>query len=252
MTDLSMTDFASTWWGLIVGGFSLVPAPAIGALQLAAILGSAVALSLPAASWRYFGLFVTTVHELGHAVAALVSLQRVSGIELRFNHSGVTMTRGRGGWRAVWTAFWGYPVPALVGVALVGAAVSGAASVALSLGALVLLALVFLIRNLQGFVVAGLLVGLSTALVWYAGPQLTGYAALSTGVALLVGAVKDWFKVTRVHLRSRAELASSDAYLLAQRSGVPAVVWLGLFACVIGACLAGAAGFLYSAVSLSP
>ncbi|MBG6184438.1 hypothetical protein IWX65_002413 [Arthrobacter sp. CAN_A214] len=119
-----MSEFASVWWGLVVAGFSMVPAPAIEELHLAGILGAAVVLSLPAVTWRYFGLFVTTVHELGHAVAALVSLQRVSGIELRFDHSGVTRTRGRGGWRAVWTAFWGYPVPALVGTGLVGAAVS--------------------------------------------------------------------------------------------------------------------------------
>lgn len=247
-----MGEFVSVWWSLIAAGFSVVPAPAIGGLQLAGILTAAVVLSLPAVTWRYFGLFVTTVHELGHAVAALVSLQRVSGIELRFNHSGVTMTRGRGGWRAVWTAFWGYPVPALVGACLVGAAISGAASIALSISALVLLALVFLIRNLQGFVVAGLLVGLSTALVWYASPSVTAYATLATGVALLVGAVRDWFKVALVHTRRRSELASSDAYLLAQRSGVPAVVWLGLFACVIGASVLGAAGLLHHAVSHAP
>ena len=54
------------------------------------------------------------------------------------------------------------------------------------------------------------------------------------------GAARDWWNLVSVHTGRRRELASSDAFILAQRTGVPAVLWLGAFAAVIGGCGAAA------------
>ena len=67
--------------------------------EAALILLAAAALSIPNATWRYFGLFSTVVHELGHAFAALMTGRRVTGIRLNFDHSGLTTSFGRPGWR---------------------------------------------------------------------------------------------------------------------------------------------------------
>jgi hypothetical protein len=40
---------------------------------MVAILAVAAALSIPRGTWQYFGLFATLVHELGHAVAAILT-----------------------------------------------------------------------------------------------------------------------------------------------------------------------------------
>lgn len=234
-------DVAARWWGKVLAGFErgepLDPSP----LVLAAIAAAAVAVSVPRGSWRYFGLFVTVVHELGHAFAALMTGQVVKGIHLRFDHSGAMHSLGRGGAGAAWSGFWGYPAPAVVGAALVWAAYGGWSGPALSASALLFLATLLFIRNWQGIVIALACAAAAVLLVWYATPVFLAYFTLAVGVALLVGAVRDWFKVYGVHTRRRQALASSDAYILSRRTGVPSAVWLGGFAAVIAAsCLAGA------------
>lgn len=224
-------------WQRIVDGFVRSSAPEISVVGLVAIVVVAAALSVPRRSWRVFGLFVTVVHELGHAAAALLTLQRVTGITLRLDHSGTTTSMGRRGWRAAFTTFWGYPVPAVVGAVLVWSAAYGWASAALSVGALVLVAALLLIRNAQGVLILGGSAAASLALVWFGGAASAGYACLVLGIALLVGSLRDWVKVVRVHVRRR-DLGSSDAYLLQSATRIPSPVWLGSFVLVIGAALA--------------
>lgn len=224
-------------WERIADGFTRGLPPEVGVAGLVAIVLVAVALSVPRRSWRVFGLFVTVVHELGHAAAALLTLQRVTGITLRLDHSGTTTSRGRRGWRAAFTTFWGYPVPAVVGAALVWSAATGWAAAALSAGALVLVAALVLVRNGQGVLILGGSAVASLALVWFGGAGIAGYACLVLGLALLVGSCRDWIKVVRVHVRRR-DLGSSDAFLLQGTTRVPSPVWLGTFALVIGAALA--------------
>ncbi len=54
---------------------------------------------------------------------------------------------------------------------------------------------------------------------------------------LLIGGVRDLFKVLGVHISRRELIASSDAYLLATRSWLPAWFWLLGFIVVVGACV---------------
>ncbi|WP_394251790.1 M50 family metallopeptidase [Arthrobacter pityocampae] len=223
-------------WERITDGFLRVAPPAIGATGLVLLAVVAVALSVPRRSWRIFGLFVTVVHELGHAAAALLTLQRVTGITLRLDHSGTTTSRGRRGWRAAFTTFWGYPVPAVVGSLLLWGTAYGWAPAALSLGAVLLVAALALIRNGQGALILGGSAAVSLGLVWFGGAAAAGYACLVLGIALLVGACRDWVKVAGVH--RRRDLASSDAHLLRLATRVPSPVWLGLFALVITSAVA--------------
>ncbi|MCC9177369.1 M50 family metallopeptidase [Arthrobacter sp. zg-Y750] len=244
----SLPGITSEWWSRVLEGFSrgpaLDPAPAV----LLLVVAAAALLSIPRSTWRWFGLFVTFVHELGHAFAALMTGQVVKGIRLRFDHSGDMRSLGRGGFPAAWAGFWGYPVPAVVGAGLILAALYGWAGTALSASALVLLAALLFIRNVQGFAIAFGSALVSVLLVWFSSPVTAGYAAVCTGVALLVGAVRDWLNVVRVHTRRR-NLESSDAFILARRTGIPAAVWLAGFALVIAAAAAAA---LYAALTVLP
>ena len=224
-----MDSVASEWWSRVVEGFSRGPAvePEPGILLL--IAAAAALLSIPRATWRWFGLFVTFVHELGHAFAALMTGQRVTGIRLRFDHSGDMRSLGRGGFPAAWAGFWGYPVPAVVGAGLIAAALHGRAGAALSVSALVLLAALLFIRNVQGFAIALGCALVSVLLVWFSTPAAAGYVAMCTGIALLVGAVRDWFNVLSVHTRRRRNLemlpSSSAAPEFRLRSGWPVSPW---------------------------
>lgn len=241
-------DLLAQWWDRIVGGFSRSQPPELSLTEVGIILLIAAAFSVPRITWRYFGLFSTVIHELGHAFAALTTGRRVTGIRLNFDHSGVTTSFGRPGWRTAWATFWGYPTPAVVGTVLVWAGFAGWAPAALSVGALVLLASLLFIRNAGGVLILLVAVGVSAVLVLWVPVDFAGHAVVALGVALLVGAVRDFVKVTSAHVRRRRDRAQSDAHLLSRSTGVPAPVWLLLFAVVIAASLAWAGTTVLTAV----
>ncbi|HEY8914275.1 MAG TPA: M50 family metallopeptidase [Lacisediminihabitans sp.] len=203
---------------------------------LLGILVAAAALSIPRATWQYFGLFTTLVHELGHAFAAVLSGRVVHGIRIRRNHSGDALSSGRGTFGTVVSGVLGYPAPALVGAAQLWSVFNGYTAIALFAGGLVLLLTLLVIRNLFGALVVLASVAVSAALWVYATPEVQSYALLVLGVALLVGAVRGLVTVIGVHVRRRDQLLTSDAYLLYRRTGVPSVVWLAIFAALIGGC----------------
>jgi len=87
-----------------------------------------------------------------------------------------------------------------------------------------------------------------SALLWFFAPAtVQGYALLVIGIALLVGAVRALGTVIGVHVRRRDQLASSDAYLLYRRTGIPSPIWLLLFTALIGGCCVAAVASYLSA-----
>ncbi|MGN6404381.1 M50 family metallopeptidase [Sinomonas sp.] len=226
------------WWNAFVDGFTRTPPLSLPAAEVAWLLAAAAALCLVPVLWRFFGRFVTIVHELGHAFAGLATGMRVTGITLRRDQGGTTLGVGRG--RAVWFGFWGYPAPAAVGVGFVAASMQGWGRAALSATVVVLVLTFLFIRNLQGvFILLGAIIAVAV-LVVAVPPEVHGHLTLAAGLALILGAVRDWWNLVSVHTTRRRELGSSDAFILARRTGVPAPVWLGSFAAVIGLCAAGA------------
>ena len=105
------------------------------------------------------------------------------------------------------------------------------------------LALVFLfIRNLQGvLILVGAILAVAVIVVAVP-PDVQGHLTLAVGLALVLGAARDWWNLVTVPTRRRRELASSDAYILSRKTGVPSAVWLASFAAVI--VLAGLASWV--------
>jgi len=201
---------------------------------LLVILTIAAAVSIPRVTWRIFGLFTTLVHELGHALAAVLTGRVVHGIRIRRNHSGEAVSSGRGGFGSVVSGVFGYPAPAIVGAAQLWAVFNGYTAIALFVGGIILLLTILVIRNAFGILVV-LVSAAASALLWlYATPEVQSYALLVIGIALLVGSVRGLATVVSVHTRRRDQLRTSDAYLLYRSTGVPSPVWLTLFALLIG------------------
>lgn len=236
--ELRPADLATDWWQAVLRGFTTGDVPSVSAPVVLGIVAAAVLLSIPGATWRWFGLYVTFVHELGHAFAALMTGRIVHGLRIGLDHSGQLVSSGRSGFSAAWSGFWGYPTPAAVGAALIWSVSVGRAGAAMSIGALVLLAALIFLRNFTGILVALCSAAIAQLLVMFVGASTVSQVVLGLGIALGVGAVRDWFKVASVHTRRRARLASSDAYILARRTGVPAILWLAAFATVIAGCAA--------------
>lgn len=223
-------------WSAFTSAFAQGQPIHLPAWGVALIVAAALVLSVPRVTWRWFGLFVTVVHELGHAFAALMTGRLVTGITIRHDHSGATHMFGRPGLGALWAGFWGYPAPAVTGLVLVAAAAGGWSHAALMVGTAVIVATLLFIRNAFGLLVVLASAAVSWLLGQYASAEVVGWVTLVLGVALLVGSVRDLVNVVGLHFTRRELLATSDAYLLWRQSIVPSPVWLLGFASVIGPC----------------
>ena len=189
--------------------------------------------------WRTTRHVVTIAHEAAHGLAARAVGRRLTGIRLHSDTSGLTVSRGRPtGPGMVATLAAGYPGPSLVGLGAALVLRAGYAA-ALLCSMVVLLALMLLkIRNWYGLwsvLVCGAAV---VAVTWWTSPQTqSAFAHTVTWFLLLAGprAVVELHRGRRGG-RDRA----SDADQLGRLTGIPAVVWVGLFALVtLGALAAG-------------
>lgn len=231
MAVTSMTEL----WHEIVGAQADPPHAVVlgaGAVALAAVA--------PRPVWRLTRNAVTIAHEGGHALVALCTGRRLSGIRLHADTSGVTVSYGKPrGPGMVLTALAGYIAPALLGLG--GAALLGAGHItALLWACVVLLALMLLmIRNIFGgltLLVTGAAVFLVT---WYATSQVQAAFADFAVWFLLFGGVRPVFELQ--WQRSRGRAPQSDADQLATLTGVPGLAWVLLFGVVaLGAAVLGA------------
>ncbi|MEV7604215.1 M50 family metallopeptidase [Paenarthrobacter sp. NPDC089322] len=238
-----------TWWGSVVRGFTETHTTAVPLPALLGIVACAVVLSVPRVTWRWFGLYVTFVHELGHAYAALMTGRFVHGLRIGLDHSGRLVSSGRSAFGAAWSGFWGYPAPAVVGCALIAAVSAGRSGAAMSIGALTLLLSLIFLRNLTGILVAVISAATAQAMLLFATPTLVNYLVLALGIALTVGAVRDLLKLAGVHTRRRDRLAASDAYILGRTTGLPAYAWLAGFTAVITGCTVASLWLLWGMIS---
>lgn len=205
---------------------STQPGPGLGG----SLLLAAVALVM---TWSPVGYHlvrhgVTIVHEAGHATVAVLTGRQLRGIKLHADTSGVTVSRGRPrGPGMVATVAAGYPAPALLG--LLGAVVLGWGHAVALLWALVLLCALMLvqIRNFYGLwvlLVVGVLVGGAT---WLLPAEAASWIAYLLVWSLLLAAPRSVVELQR--LRRRGAARQSDADQLAHLTGLPAVLWIGVF-----------------------
>jgi Peptidase M50B-like len=205
---------------------------ASGAVALVAVV--------PQPIWRLTRNAVTIAHEGGHALVALCTGRRLSGIRLHADTSGVTVSYGKPrGPGMVLTALAGYVAPALLGLA--GAALLGTGHItALLWSCVVLLALMLLmIRNGYGVLALVAVGALVFGVTWYATSQVQAAFADFAVWFLLFGGVRPVFELQWQRGRGRAP--QSDADQLAKLTGVPGLLWVLFFGLVaLGCALLGA------------
>jgi len=187
--------------------------------------------------WRWSRNVVTIVHEGGHALAAILTGRRLTGIRLHSDTSGLTLSVGRpSGVGMVVTTSAGYLAPSLVGLAGVALLAADQVTVMLWGAAALLVAMLIMIRNAYGaltLVACGaVVVGLSL----YTSPDVQ--AAFGYGITwfLLFGAVRPVGELWRQ--RRRQEGRYSDAAQLARLTPFPTSAWVGFFGLATVAALA--------------
>ena len=224
-------------WERVSGIQPLPPAWVVGLTALVALV-----IVVNTGAWRLAGKVITIAHEGGHALVSVLSGRRLDGIRLHTDSSGVTYSRGkRSGPGLVLTAAAGYVMPSLLGAGAAWLLADQHLTAMLWL-ALVLLAATFLaIRNVFG-AVAVLATAAAVFVVSYYAPAAVqaGFAYLAVWF-LLFGGIRPVFELARSRRRSRSWSRGSDADQLARMTGVPAGLWITLFALVaLGALVLGA------------
>ena len=209
-----------------------------GVLALAAV-------TLPAA-WGLGRAVVTTVHEAGHAVAAVLTGRRLHRIRLHGSGGGDTLTSGHsGGAGLVLTLVAGYPAPSLVGLGCAAWLGSGLpAAGVLALGLLLVALMLPFTRNPYGLLLLLAAGALLLALLLRAperGQSLAGYAI---AWFLLLGGVRAVGMLRRARRGRSGPTGATDADQLARLTGLPGVAWVLLFGLVDLAALALGAGWL--------
>jgi hypothetical protein len=206
----------------------------------AVVLGSAaVAILLVGmpALWRRSRYLVTIAHEAAHGLVAAASGRRLSGMRLNADTSGLLLSRGRAsGPGMFFTVAAGYVGPALFGLAASDLLRQGH-SVALLWTVLLLLAVVLtLIRNWFGL---GLVLAAGVgvfAVSWWGPGLLQSWCAYVGAWFLLVAAPRPIIELQSARRRKAAP--NSDADTLARLSGIPGLIWVGMFLVVTVGALA--------------
>ena len=228
-----LSDLLRDGWDRLV---SVQPDPEPWVVVATAV-GAGMLVATPA-TWSVSRHVLTLVHEGAHGVAALLTGRRLAGIRLHSDTSGLTVSRGRPtGAGMVVTAVAGYVGPALVGLGA-GWLLSTGRAVAVLWALLALLALLLVqIRNWFGLwsvlVSAALVFGVS----WWLPEQ--AQSAFGYLVAwFLLAAPRPVVELLSSRRRQRAR--TSDADQLAQLTGLPGTVWVGIFlAATVGAAALG-------------
>lgn len=224
-------------WSRVVATQPLPPPAVVLATAVVALV-----LVLVPWLWRVTRHLVTVAHEGGHAVAAVLSGRRLTGIRLHSDTSGLTVSRGRPrGPGMVVTLLAGYTGPAVVGLAA-AALLSTGRAVALLWGVLVLLALLLLqIRNLFGLWVVVVCGAGVVAVSWWVPPSGQFAVALTLAFFLLLGAPR---AVLELVATRRAGARTSDPDQLARLTRVPAGAWVGVLTLLTVAAAGGGVALL--------
>jgi hypothetical protein len=232
-------------WDRVSGSQPLPPAWVVGLTALVALI-----VVLNTRSWRLSGKVITIAHEGGHALVSVLSGRKLDGIRLHPDSSGVTYSRGRRtGPGLVLTAAAGYVMPSLLGAGAAALLAERHLTAMLWL-ALMLLAATFLaIRNVFGAVAVLITAVAVFAVSYYAPPAVQAGFAYLAAWFLLFGGVRPVLELARGRRRNltrspQAWTRGSDADQLARMTGVPAGLWVALFALVALAALAVGASLL--------
>jgi hypothetical protein len=227
-------------------------------LVLATGLGALAAVALDQV-WRWSRTVVTIVHEAGHALTALLTGRRLTGIRLHSDTSGLTLSSGRPrGLGMILTAAAGYPTPSLVGLAGVALLAVDQVTIMLWGGAAVLAGMLVMVRNFYGALV---LVATGAVVVGnlYGALALIVTGAVVVGVSLFTepdvqaafGYAMTWFlllgavrPVSELWRQCRRPGVTTDANILAGLTPLPPRFWAVVFGTITLATLAAGAYLL--------
>jgi peptidase M50B-like protein len=241
MTGMDVAPLGRFWHHVVI----YLAGPGHQPPRLLVLATALVALAAVASSriWPVTRTVVTIAHEGGHALAALLTGRRVSGVRVLRSTAGVTVSEGNpAGPGIVLTAAAGYLTPPLLGLGATALLATGHLTGMLMLSLALLAAMAVAVRNAYGLL-AVLVTGAAFAVVLWRASVLGAYAfGYALTWFLLFGGVRPVLELQRT--RRRRPTARTDADQLAMLTRVPAGLWVGVFGTVAVGALAASALWL--------
>ncbi len=209
--------------------FDAQPVPPRTVIFATGIVALVAVIIRPA--WRLMRNFITIAHEGGHALAAVVTGRRLSGIRLHSDTSGLTLSRGRPtGPGMVITGLAGYITPPLLGLGASALLAVGRITLLLWLFLVLLAAMLIMIRNVFGVVSVVITIAIILGVSSYASADIQSIFAYAFAWFLLLGGARAVFELQQSRYRRQAP--GSDADQVGHLTHVPAIIWVGFFALV--------------------
>lgn len=214
-----------------------LPAPDQWVVWATATVALAIVCFRP--SWRVSRHVVTIAHEGAHAVAALVTGRRLSGIRLHSDTSGLTLSYGKPrGFGMILTALAGYIGPGLVGLGAAFMLRQGYGVGLLWLLIVVLALMLLQIRNWFGLLSILVSAVVLVAVSWFASTEWQTAVAYLVTWFLLIAAPRPVIELQSSRRRGKAR--TSDADMLAGLTPFPGLFWVGVFLVItVGALVLG-------------
>ena len=182
---------------------------------------------------KWFNLINTAIHELGHALMALILEGSVKKIELFNDASGATTTSTKTKFGGFLVAIIGYPFSSIVSYFIFYLL-----SVGYDKGFIIGISIVFFfmlllwVRNIYGAIWILVFCGVNGYLVYVNQTHYIKIAALLYAVFIAVDAV--FSALTVLYLSIKQKDKAGDATLLKKHTGIPAFIWGMLFAGIAG------------------
>jgi peptidase M50B-like protein len=226
------------WWDAINDALDTYRADSTSWVVLATGAAALLAVLIDGV-WRRARNVVTIVHEGGHAVTALLTGRRLTGIRLHSDTSGLTLSVGKPrGPGMVATAAAGYLSPSLVGLVGVVLLAYNQVTVLLWAATVVLVGMLVMVRNLYGALTLVVTGSAVVAVSLLATPEVQAAFGYAMTWFLLLGGVRPVGELQRQ--RRRQPGSTTDADHLAYLTRLPAAAWVALFGLVtVGALVAG-------------
>jgi Peptidase M50B-like len=176
-----------------------------------------------------FRIFVTIVHELGHAFTAWATGGRVSTIEINFNASGLAWV---GGGFTLLIAAAGYLSSTLIGglMLLFAKREKGRREVLWGIVAILALGTALLVRDLESLALIGIVGAVYGLSAWKAPDVLVSFLLYTTALLSCFYALSDL--ITLFNINTSGRQVHNDAVLLQNATGIPAIVWTILWGLV--------------------
>jgi hypothetical protein len=211
---------------LVHHAFSLRPDPPREVVLGAAAVAVAVVIYGPV--WRLARYFITLAHEGGHALIAVLTGRRLSGIKLHSDTSGLTVSRGKPtGPGMVLTGLAGYPTPPLLGLGAAALLLAGRVTLLLLICMALLPLVLIMIRNFFGVLSVLSAMVIVFGIAGWAPVPIQGAFGYFFAWFLLFGGLR---AVIELQGARRAGTAPhSDADQAARLTRVPALLWVGIF-----------------------